>query len=157
MNDFLSIGSLAPDFMLPDQTGTVHALQQYRGKWVLLYFYPADDTPGCTTEACSLRDNLPRFTSNTLVVLGVSADSVKSHAKFAAKYDLPFTLLSDDSTVMQQQYGVWRPKKLFGKEFLGTMRASYLIDPQGHIAKVYPKVKPETHAADVLADLASLQ
>jgi peroxiredoxin Q/BCP len=122
-----------------------------------LYFYPADDTPGCTTEACVLRDNLPRFTASDLVILGVSADSVASHTKFAQKYGLSFTLLADTTTEMQRQYGVWQPKKLFGKEFLGTIRTSYLIDPQGKIAKVYPKVKPATHAVEVLTDLANLQ
>lgn len=157
MSDFLKVGSTAPDFSLPDQTGALHTIQQYRGQWVLLYFYPADDTPGCTTEACSIRDNLPRFSDKDLTVLGVSADTVASHAKFANKYGLPFTLLSDENTAMQQQYGVWRPKKLFGKEFLGTVRASYLIDPRGRIVKVYPKVKPETHVTEVLLDLAALQ
>lgn len=145
----LTIGQLAPDFPpeggLPDQDGKVHKLSDYRGKWVLLYFYPKDDTPGCTAEACALRDNLPRFKDIDAVVLGVSTDSVASHRRFADKYGLPFTLLSDERKEVVDLYGVQGP--------VFTNRTSFLINPTGNIAKIYEKVKPEVHAEQVLSDL----
>ena len=119
----------------------------------MLYFYPKDDTPGCTTEACSIRDNWARFKKAGLVVLGASTDSVKSHAKFAEKYDLPFPLLADEKKELVKDYGVWGKKKFMGREYLGTKRWSFLIDPTGRIAKIYEDVKPNEHADEVLADL----
>lgn len=153
----LKIGEKAPEFNLPDQDGKMHALKDYAGQWVLLYFYPKDDTPGCTTEACSLRDNLPNFKKVKAAIFGVSTDSVKSHRKFADKFELPFTLLADEDKTLVKAYDVYHPKKFMGREFLGTMRESFLIDPSGKIAKVYEGVKPAEHAAQVLADLAGLQ
>lgn len=149
-------GESAPDFRLPDQHGEEHALSDYRGRWVLLYFYPKDDTPGCTKEACGIRDRFPEFGRLGVQVLGVSADSVNSHEKFARKYELPFTLLADTERKVVQLYGVWGKKKFMGREFEGTHRVSFLIDPAGRIAKVYPKVKPELHAEEVAQDLRRL-
>lgn len=151
-----SIGSRAPTFSLPDQEGTQHELADYRGKWVLLYFYPKDDTPGCTIEACAIRDQFKDFQTIGAVVLGVSTDSVASHKKFAAAYELPFTLLSDVQKEVVGQYGVFGEKKFMGKTYMGTMRTSFLINPDGVIAKVYERVKPEHHAAEVIADLQKL-
>lgn len=153
----LKVGAKAPQFDLPDQDGKMHALKDYAGQWVLLYFYPKDDTPGCTTEACSLRDNLPKFKKVKAVIFGVSTDSVKSHRKFADKFELPFTLLADENKELVQAYDVWQKKKFMGREYMGIMRESFLIDPAGKIAKVYEGVKPELHADEVLADLKNLQ
>lgn len=152
----LEVGSKAPAFNLLDQEGNKHALSQYKGKWVLIYFYPKDNTPGCTKEACMIRDNYDDFSKINAVVLGVSKDSVASHEKFATKFDLPFPLLSDEETTMIQAYGAWQKKSMFGKEYMGIQRMSYLIDPKGKIAKVYPKVKPAEHAKQVLEDMNSL-
>jgi peroxiredoxin Q/BCP len=148
-------GSLAPDFTLPDQNGALHTLSAYRGKRVLIYFYPKDDTPGCTKQACALRDAFPDFGKLDLVVLGISPDSVKSHKKFAEKYELPFTLLADEGKEAVHAYGVWGRKKFMGREYDGVFRTSFLIGPDGRIENVYEKVKPEQHAAEVLADLGS--
>lgn len=150
------INSPAPDFTLPDQDGVAHTLSAYQGKWVLLYFYPKDDTPGCTIEACTIRDQFKDFTAIGAVVLGVSTDSVASHKKFARAYELPFTLLADEHKEVVGRYGVFGEKKFMGKTYMGTSRTSFLINPAGDIAKVYTKVKPETHAAEVIADLAGL-
>lgn len=151
-----SVGSVAPDFTLPDQDGVMHTLSRYRGRPVLLYFYPKDDTPGCTKEACALRDADPDFSKLDAVVLGVSADSVKSHKKFAEKYELQFPLLADEHKEVVNAYGVWGPKKFMGREYEGILRTSFLIAPAGTIVKVYEKVKPEMHAAEVLEDLKAL-
>lgn len=148
-------GTQAPDFTLLDQDGTSHTLSAYQGKRVLLYFYPKDDTPGCTKEACMLRDALPNFTKLDAVVFGVSADSVKSHKKFAEKYGLPFTLLADEGKEVVNAYGVWGKKKMMGREYDGIFRTSFLIAADGSIEKVYENVKPELHAAQVLKDLES--
>ena len=153
----LKQGAEAPSFSLPDQDGKVHGLKDYRGKWVLLYFYPKDNTSGCTKEACAIRDEFPRFGKLDAVVLGVSKDSVESHGRFADKHGLPFTLLSDADTKVQRAYGAWRKKKMAGREYMGTFRMSFLIDPDGKIAKVYEKVKPAEHAAEVLEDLVELR
>ncbi|HNT30205.1 MAG TPA: thioredoxin-dependent thiol peroxidase [bacterium] len=153
----LAIGAQAPAFELPDQKGVEHRLDDYRGKWVLLYFYPKDSTPGCTTEACTLRDSYGGFQKLDAIVLGVSTDSVASHAKFAAEHALPFSLLADTDKRVVKAYDVWGPKTFMGKEFLGTKRISYLIDPQGRIAKVYASVKPADHADEVLKDMQELQ
>ena len=150
-------GNPAPTFSLPDQSGKIHKLSDYKGKYVLLYFYPKDDTPGCTTEACTIRDAWSKFKKAKLVVLGVSVDSVKSHDKFVKKYDLPFTLLADEDKKVVHAYNVWGPKTFMGKLYQGTARSSFLIDPKGKIAKIYEKVKPDKHAEEVLKDLAALQ
>ena len=147
------VGSKAPNFSIPDQNGKKHTLYDYQGKWVLLYFYPKDDTPGCTKEACGIRDNLPKFKKFGTVVFGISIDSVKSHKKFSGKYRLPFTLLADEDKKIVKQYGVWAKKKFMGREYMGTLRTSFLIDPEGKIAKIYTNVKPEKHAEEVLIDL----
>lgn len=152
----LKVGAKAPAFHLPDQKGQLHALKDYAGQWVLLYFYPKDDTPGCTVEACTLRDNFPKFKKLKAVVLGVSVDPVKKHAKFAEKYELPFTLLADEKKEVVEAYGVWGKKKFMGREYMGTKRWSFLIDPEGKIAKIYEDVKPANHAEEVLADLKEL-
>lgn len=146
----------APEFSLPDQDGKVHSFKACAGSWVLLYFYPKDDTPGCTTEACTFRDNFPKFKKMNAVVLGVSIDSPKSHGKFAKKYELPFTLLADENREVVRAYGVWGKKKFMGRDYLGTRRWSFLIDPQGRIAKIYEDVKPAEHAEEVLRDLEAL-
>lgn len=152
----LSLHQPAPDFSLPDQTGKVHTLKQYRGKWVLLYFYPKDDTPGCTSEACSLRDQWSEFKNVNAVVLGVSADSSDSHQEFADKYQLPFPLLADPEKTVVNAYEAWGEKKLYVTIYQGILRKSYLIDPHGKIAKIYPKVTPKPHAKEVLKDIKKL-
>ncbi|MBI2550931.1 thioredoxin-dependent thiol peroxidase [Candidatus Uhrbacteria bacterium] len=149
----LPIGSKAPAFFLPDHNGTIHSLADYQGKWVLLYFYPKDDTPGCTTEACAIRDEWKSFKKAGIVVLGVSKDSVKSHKKFVEKFDLPFTILADEEKEVIRKYKAWGEKKFMGRIYEGIMRWSYLIDPDGRIAKVYENVKPAEHAGEVLADV----
>ncbi len=151
-----SVGTKAPAFTLPDQEGKEHSLAEYQGRWVLLYFYPKDDTPGCTIEACTIRDQFKDFTTIGAVVLGVSTDSVTSHKKFATAYELPFTLLADEHKEVVGMYGVFGEKKFMGRVYMGTMRTSFLIDPKGTIVKVYEKVKPEKHAAEVIADLKVL-
>lgn len=153
----LAVGDSAPDFSLSDAVGTMHTLSQYSGKWVLLYFYPKDDTPGCTKQACAIRDEFPNFKKLQATVLGVSVDSPKSHGKFAMKYELPFTLLADEKKEVVTRYGVWAKKKFMGREYLGTLRTSFLINPDGVIARVYENVKPELHAKEVLADLQKLR
>lgn len=154
--NLIQIGKKAPAFKLKDQNGKVHTLSQYAGKWIVLYFYPKDDTPGCTKEACMIRDNFPAFKKLGITVFGVSADDEKSHKKFESKYDLPFTLLADVGHVVAEKYGAWGKKKFMGREYDGMHRVSFLIDPQGKIAKVYEKVKPETHAEELLVDLKEL-
>ena len=149
----LKVGDAAPDFELPDQDGKTHKLSDYLGQTILVYFYPRDFTPGCTAEACQIRDNFPKFSGVNTLVLGISTDTVESHKKFAQKYRLPFTLLSDVKKEVVKNYGVYKPKKLFGKEFFGTARTSFLIDKNGKITKIYEKVKPTTHATNVLIDL----
>lgn len=153
----LEIGKKAPAFTLQDQKGKTHKLSDYAGKWLLIYFYPKDDTPGCTKEACQLRDNYADYKKLKAVVLGVSKDSVDSHKKFADKFELPFPILADPDTKMIQKYGAWQEKSMFGKKYMGIQRMSYLIDPKGKVVKVYPKVKPIGHAKEVLQDLKELQ
>lgn len=142
----------APEFSLQDQNGITHTLKQYHGKKVLIYFYPKDDTPGCTTEACSFRDNYAALSESGLVVLGVSKDAPKSHKKFAEKYELPFPLLADIDGGMCEAYGVWRLKKFMGKEYMGIERMSFLIDEKGDVAKIYESVKPKEHVREVTDD-----
>ena len=152
----LKIGDKAPQFLLADQNGKEHKLSDYKGKWVLLYFYPKDDSPGCTKEACAMRDSYSDFKKNKVVVLGVSTDSVIKHKKFEEKYSLPFTLLSDEEKKVVSLYGVWGKKKFMGKEYMGTSRNSFLIDTSQNIVKIYEKVKPEEHAQEVLKDIKEL-
>ena len=151
----LKPGDSAPDISLPDKDGQTHSLSDYRGKWVLVYFYPKDDTTGCTKEACGFRDAYAKVKKKGLVVLGISADDQKSHAKFASKYKLPFALLSDTDKKAIDAYGAWGKKKFMGREYMGIFRRSFLIDPKGKIFKIYEKVKPEIHAEEVLTDLRS--
>ena len=153
----IEAGTSAPAFSLPDQNGKVHQLSDYKGKWVILYFYPKDMTPGCTVEACNFRDDFPAFGTLEAVILGVSKDSIDRHKKFAEKYDLPFTLLSDEDGSMCEAYGVWKEKSMYGKTFMGINRATFLIDPSGKIARVYPKVKVKEHAAELLQALNDLK
>ncbi|MDX1435696.1 MAG: thioredoxin-dependent thiol peroxidase [Anaerolineales bacterium] len=149
----LKEGDPAPDFTLPDQDGRKHTLSGLKGQWVLVYFYPRDDTPGCTKEACAIRDNFPAFMALEAEVFGISDDSVSDHRKFADKYELPFTLLADENREVVKAYEVWGEKKLFGKVYDGIKRISYLIDPHGNIAKIYPQVDPPNHAEEVLDDI----
>ncbi len=148
---YLSEGITAPDFTLVDENGQEHTLSDYRGGYLLLYFYPKDDTPGCTTEACNFRDDYSQYQNAKVTILGVSPDSPAAHRKFKEKYQLPFTLLADEDHTVCELYGVWGPKKTFGKEYLGVHRTSYLIDPQGKIQRVFQKVSPAKHSAEVLA------
>lgn len=149
----LEVGTKAPDFTLKNQEGQEVSLSQFAGKRVVLYFYPRDNTPGCTRQACGFAQNYAGFTQRDVVVIGVSKDSVASHLKFAQKYELPFVLLSDPDLEAIQAYGVWQEKKLYGKVSMGVVRTTYIIDPQGVIEKVMPKVKPDTNAAEILAYL----
>jgi thioredoxin-dependent peroxiredoxin len=153
---YKKVGIKAPSFKAPDQDGVARSLKDYAGKWVILYFYPKDDTPGCTKEACSFRDGFAKFRRAGIEVIGVSVDSVKKHAKFVEKYSLPFTLLADEDKKIVEAYGVWGMKKFMGREYMGTNRVSYLINPEGKIAKVYDKVKPDEHSDEVLADVKQL-
>jgi peroxiredoxin Q/BCP len=148
----------APAFTLLDQNSTKHSLSDYVGKWVVLYFYPKDDTPGCTTEACNFRDERESIAVlGNCEVIGISKDSVKSHKKFAEKYGLNFTILSDESTDTINAYGAWQEKSMFGKKYMGIQRMTVIIDPASNIAKEYPKVDPKKHAAEIIKDLQKLQ
>jgi thioredoxin-dependent peroxiredoxin len=149
----LTIGDVAPDFSVQNEKGETVSLSGLRGKWVVLYFYPKDDTPGCTKEACAFRDNFAAFTAKNAVVLGVSLNDEKTHNKFIEKYSLPFSLLIDTDTKLSTAYESYGLKKFMGKEYMGITRNTFLIDPEGTIAKIYLKVKAETHPASVLADL----
>ena len=150
----LQIGDPAPDFTLPDQSGTAVKLSQFQGQRVVIYFYPKDDTPGCTKEACNFRDQWGAFEKQGITVLGISKDGASSHAKFIAKYDLPFTLLSDaEPCSVAAAYGSYGLKKFMGKEYMGMMRHTFVVDAEGKIEKIYTKVKSETMADDILSDL----
>jgi len=149
----LQEGTLAPDFTLLTDGGGEVTLSDYRGKKVVLYFYPKDDTPGCTTEACSFRDDYSTIIAAGAAVLGVSPDSVKSHDKFKAKFSLPFALLSDPEHKVAEMYGAWGEKKMYGKSYMGIIRSTYIIDEEGKILKVFPKVVPKEHSQEVLAVL----
>lgn len=148
---YLKEGIPAPDFTLPDENGKEHKLSDYRGEHVLLYFYPKDDTPGCTTEACNFRDDYTIYQDAAVTILGVSPDTPASHLKFKEKYQLPFTLLADVDHTVCKLYGVWGLKKNFGKEYEGVHRTTYLIDTKGMIERVFKKVSPAKHSAEVLA------
>jgi peroxiredoxin Q/BCP len=149
----LAVGTQAPDFMTTDQDGKTRALSDFKGKKVILYFYPKDNTSGCTKEACAFRDHFAAFRRLGVEILGVSIDSEKSHKSFVQKYDLPFTLLADTDKHLVEAYGVWGEKNLYGKKYMGTNRVTYLIDEAGSIAAVFPKVKPDKHAEEILAVL----
>ena len=152
----ISEGIQAPDFSLADESENVVKLSGYRGKFVLLYFYPKDDTPGCTTEACNFRNDYTTYQKAGVTILGVSPDTSQKHTKFIEKYQLPFTLLADTDHHVCELYGVWGKKKFMGRENDGVFRTTFLIDPQGIIRKVYNNVKPDTHSAEVLQELARL-
>ena len=150
----LEVGTKAPDFTLPDQNGNMHSLSEYRGKKVILYFYPKDNTPGCTKQACGFAERYPKFTDKGAVVLGISKDSVASHKKFEEKYGLPFTILSDPELVAIQAYDVWQEKKNYGKTYMGVVRTTYLIDDEGKIAKAFDKVKAADNPEQLLGELS---
>jgi len=147
----ISAGTSAPDFVLPDENGTQRRLSDYRGQTVILYFYPKDDTPGCTTEACNFRDDYSAFREAGVTILGVSADTVKSHGKFKQKYELPFPLLADVDHVVCEQYGVWAEKQFMGRNYMGVLRSTFLIDPGGKITQIFENVRPSEHSAELLA------
>jgi thioredoxin-dependent peroxiredoxin len=149
----IDAGTQAPDFSLPDETGELRSLSDYRGRPVVLYFYPKDDTPGCTTEACNFRDDYSQYEAADVVILGVSPDSPKSHAKFKEKHKLPFTLLADTDHKVADQYGVWGPKKFMGRSYEGVHRTTYLIDADGDIVRVFENVKPADHSAEIMQAL----
>lgn len=149
----LAVGTQAPEFTTTDQDGENHSLSDFRGKKVILYFYPKDNTPGCTKEACAFRDQFAAFRQLNVEILGVSVDSAPSHKSFAQKYALPFTLLADPEKRLVEAYGVWSEKNLYGKKYMGTNRVTYVIDEAGKIAAVFPKVKPEKHAGELLTIL----
>jgi peroxiredoxin Q/BCP len=149
----LMVGDAAPEFAVPATDGTVIRLSELIGKHVILYFYPKDDTPGCTKEACAFRDAYAKFRKKGAVVLGASTDPVKSHAKFTEKFTLPFPLLADDKKELVQAYGVWGEKSFMGRKYMGTNRVTFHIGPDGRIAHIWTEVKPEEHAAEVLAAL----
>jgi thioredoxin-dependent peroxiredoxin len=151
----ISSGIKAPEFSLPDETGRIRSLSQFQGKPVLLYFYPKDDTPGCTTEACNFRDDYSQYTNAGVIILGVSPDNPKSHAKFKEKYGLPFPLLADTDHKICELYGVWGLKKNYGREYYGVLRTTFLIDQDGKILHVFENVKPAQHSGEVLAELKS--
>jgi len=151
----LAVGTKAPDFTLNDQNGAEVRLSDFLGRKVVLYFYPKDNTPGCTRQACAFAGSYTAFQEQDVAVIGVSKDSVASHVKFAQKYDLPFILLSDPDLQAIQAYDVWQEKKLYGKVSMGVVRSTYIIDENGVIEKVMPKVKPDTNAAEILAYLAA--
>ncbi|MEJ2543856.1 MAG: thioredoxin-dependent thiol peroxidase [Calditrichaceae bacterium] len=153
----LKVGQSVPQFSLPDQSGENHNINDYKGKWVILYFYPKDLTPGCTTEACNFQDALPDFNSIDAVIFGISKDSVSKHKKFAEKYNLQFSLLSDENNDICEQFGVWQKKSMYGKEYMGIVRSTFLVNPEGKIAKVYPKVNVKEHHAEILNDLKELR
>ncbi|MCH2311063.1 MAG: thioredoxin-dependent thiol peroxidase [SAR202 cluster bacterium] len=146
----LKEGDIAPAFSLPASNGENVSLNDYKGKKVVIYFYPKDDTPGCTIEACNFRDDYSEITEAGAVILGVSKDDIKSHNKFINKFDLPFLLLSDESTEMISAYGAWVKKKMYGKEYYGVFRKTYLIDEEGKIQRIWPKVDVKTHSKEII-------
>ena len=153
----VAVGKKAPEFTLQGSSKESISLKDLRGKTVVLYFYPKDDTPGCTKEACDFRDSLKKFTSKKAIVLGVSPDTLKAHDKFIDKFELPFELLSDPDHAVAEKYGVWVEKSMYGRKYMGIERSTFVIDANGNVVKVMRMVKPGTHAADVLAALAQLE
>ena len=149
-------GDIAPDFTTPDDADRRVSLSDFRGKRVVLFFYPKDDTSGCTIEACEFRDALPRFTAGDAVILGISPDDAKSHRKFKTKFELPYTLLVDEGHAVAERYGVWKEKSMYGRTYMGVERTTFLIDRAGRIARVFEKVKPEGHAEEVRQAIEAL-
>lgn len=146
----LEVGKKAPDFALPDQDGNKVSLKDFAGKKVVLYFYPKDNTSGCTKEACNFRDDFPKFKKSSAVILGISPDSVNSHKKFAEKYNLPFILLSDEDKKVLEKYNVWKEKSMYGRRYMGVERTTYIIDENGKIKKIFNKVKVDGHNQEVI-------
>jgi peroxiredoxin Q/BCP len=149
----LKAGDKAPDFTLIADNGEKISLKDYRGKKVILYFYPKDMTSGCTVEACDFRDNIKKIEKKNAVVIGVSPDGTRSHVKFKDKYELPFTLLSDESKQMLEDYGVWQEKSMYGRKYMGVIRTTFVIDEKGRIEKIFEKVKVEGHVEEILKEL----
>ena len=147
----LRIGDTAPDFSASNQQGDIVSLSDFRGKKVVIYFYPKDDTPGCTAQACNLRDNNTQLQEAGYEVIGISKDGVKSHDKFANKYELPFTLIADEDTAINEAYGVWKEKSMYGRTYMGTARTTFVLDEQGTITNIIEKVKTKDHTAQILA------
>ncbi len=147
-------GDPGPEFALPDDRGIVHRLADRRGHWTVVYFYPEDDTPGCTTEACQFRDTHDAILDEDAEVWGISPDGAASHARFRATFDLPFTLLSDEDHAVAEAYGAWTLKNRYGRQYMGIQRSSFLVDPEGRVARAWPKVTADGHAAEVVAALA---
>jgi thioredoxin-dependent peroxiredoxin len=152
----INAGVPAPDFSLPDENNVTRRLSDYRGRPVILYFYPKDDTPGCTTEACNFRDDYSSYVNEDVLILGVSPDSAESHGKFKTKYALPFPLLADESHSVCDLYDVWGPKKFMGRDYEGVLRTTFLIDSKGRIAKVFENVRPAEHSGEVMAAIKQL-
>jgi peroxiredoxin Q/BCP len=150
----LDAGIPAPEFALPDETGAVRRLADFRGKHLILYFYPEDDTPGCTKEACNFRDDYSAYVEAGVTILGVSPDSPESHARFRKKYHLPFSLLADDGHKVCDLYGVWGEKSMLGHHYMGVLRTTFLIEPGGNIARVFEQVRPSEHSAELLTALS---
>ncbi|CAI8222366.1 MAG: Putative peroxiredoxin bcp [Marinobacterium sp. xm-d-530] len=148
----VEVGQTAPDFEAKDQNGEIITLSQYKGKKVVLYFYPRDNTPGCTAQACDLRDNIERLANNGYQVIGVSTDSEAKHRNFIEKYDLPFPLIADTDNAVHELYGTWQLKKNYGKEYMGTARTTFIIDEQGKVSEVIAKVKTKEHTAQILSE-----
>ena len=147
----VKVGNKAPDFTGVTDTGDKVKLKDLRGKTVVLYFYPKDNTPGCTTESCDFRDSYAAFKKKKAIVLGVSPDSVKSHVKFKTKFDLPFPLIADEDRKIAEKYGVWQEKSMYGRKYMGIVRSTFVIDPEGKVAEIYNKVKVKDHVEDVLS------
>ena len=152
----VEVGKKAPAFSLPDADGKKRSLKEFLGKKVILYFYPKDNTPGCTTEACDFRDSFPKFKNDDAVVLGMSPDSPQSHTKFAGKFELPFILLSDEKKEVLQKYDVWKEKSMYGRKYMGVVRTTMIIDEKGIVRKIYPKVKVTRHVEEVYKDLKEI-
>lgn len=152
----LKVGDKAPSFKLKNQDGKIISLTELKGKPIVLYFYPKDDTPGCTKEACNFRDEFPKFGKLKVKIIGISADSVESHKKFAEKYNLPFNLLSDEKKEIVEKYGVWKEKNMYGRKYMGIERTTFIIDAEGKINKIFPKVKVDDHNKEVMEALKEL-
>ena len=150
----LKTGEKAPSFKLQDSEGKVHSLEEYQGKTIVVYFYPKDDTPGCTKEACSFRDDYSAFKEAGVEIIGISPDTIESHQKFSEKYDLPFTLLADPDHKVSEAYEVWGQKKSFGREYEGVFRTTFIIGPESKIKRVFENVKPSDHSQEVLGEVS---
>jgi peroxiredoxin Q/BCP len=155
--DMPAVGDLAPEVALPDESGTIHRLSEQHGRWTILYFYPKDDTPGCTIEACEFRDHNESIHSRDADVWGISPQGAASKRAFREKFDLPFTLLSDEDHAVAERYGAWTLKQNYGREYMGIQRSTFLVDPDGRLARTWPRVKADGHAAEVLAALAEVR